>query len=234
MKDVKSDTFYLFLHIPKTAGTTLRHIIDDQYGQENVLTYYNQNSNHLLDNLEALLMVKPHYKALIGHYYFGVHAKFRFPATYITFLRHPVARTISQYKEWLRNRPERLLNQDGSTQSLIESIKSCPDHYTDFQCNHIAPRNNESDLSIGEKALNNLTDYFSGVGLVEYFDESISLFSKKFGWVVKPYNKLNVKNTKVEISAELIEIILSINQNDLFLYESVKEQFLKEFEKYIK
>ena len=103
MKDVKSETFYLFLHIPKTAGTTLRHIIDDQYGQENVLTYYNQNSNHLLDNLEALLMVKPQYKALIGHYYFGVHAKFRFPATYITFLRHPVARTISQYKEWLRN-----------------------------------------------------------------------------------------------------------------------------------
>ena len=234
MDDFNSDPFYLFLHIPKTAGTTLRQIIDNQYGQENVLTYYNQNSHHLLDNLEALLIVKPQYKAIIGHYYFGFHSKFRFPATYITFLRHPVTRTISQYKEWLRNRPERLLNQDGSTQTLIENINSCPDDYTDFQCKHIAPGNNESEMSIGEQALHNLSNHFSGVGLVEYFDESISLFSEKFGWVLKPYNKLNVKNTEVDISAELIELILSINQNDLFLYENVKKQLLMEFEKQVK
>ena len=193
MADFNSDSFYLFLHIPKTAGTALRQIIDNQYGQENVLTYYTQNSQHLLVNLEALLIVKPQYKAIIGHYYFGLHTKNGFPATYITFLHHPIARTIFQYKEWVINRPERLLNQDGSTQTLIENINSCPDDYTDFQFKNIAPGNDESEMSIEEKALHNLSNHFSGVGLVEYFDESISLFSEKFGWVLTPYNKLNVK-----------------------------------------
>ena len=34
------DPFYLFMHIPKTAGTRLS-IVDEQYGFQNVLTYYN-------------------------------------------------------------------------------------------------------------------------------------------------------------------------------------------------
>ena len=34
--------FYIFVHIPKTAGTTLRGIVDAQFGRKKVITYYNQ------------------------------------------------------------------------------------------------------------------------------------------------------------------------------------------------
>ena len=142
---------------------------------------------------------------------------------------------MSSYKEWLKNRPERLVNKDGSTQTLIESINTNPDSYKDFQCQHLAPLSIDADvaeeISIGEKALRNISSHFSGIGLVEYFDESINLLSKKFGWTPTQYDKLNVKNIDVEISSELNELILSINKNDLFLYEKIKTQLLADFKK---
>ena len=70
------DPFYLFMHIPKTAGTTFRSIVDEQYGVRNVLTYYNQNSRQLLDNLEATLQIGAfNYRALIGHFQYVAEKK---------------------------------------------------------------------------------------------------------------------------------------------------------------
>ena len=64
-----NDPFLFFLHIPKNAGTTLRSILDAQYGRRAVLTYYNQPSRQLLDNLRYMLMDQRNkYRALIGHY----------------------------------------------------------------------------------------------------------------------------------------------------------------------
>ena len=95
--------FYLLIHIPKAAGTTLRSIVDCQFGRDNVLTYYNQPNRHLLDNLDAVLTVgDKDYKALIGLYCFGVHDNLSHPARYVTFLRDPVSRAVSSYYENLK------------------------------------------------------------------------------------------------------------------------------------
>jgi len=228
MQNIEPKPFQLFLHIHKTAGTTLRQIIDSQYGQQNVLTFYNQNSNHLIDNLDSLLIVNPRYKALIGHFNFGVHNKISFPTTYTTFLRHPVARTISHYKEWLVNHPNWLLDENGNTQSLIENIHSNPENYSDYQCKMLTQSNGVANniKSLGQMALDNLLTYFSGIGLVEYFEESIILLSKNLGWKPINYKALNVKNIDMEITPELIELVLSINKQDMFLYEEMEKRLI--------
>mgnify|MGYP006088945575 CR=1 FL=1 len=231
MQNIESKPFQLFLHIHKTAGTTLRKIVDFQYGHQNVLTFYNQNSNHLIDNLDSLLIVNPRYKALIGHFNFGVHKKISFPTTYTTFLRHPVARTISHYKEWLVNHPDWLLDENGNTQNLIQNIHSNPENYSDFQCKMLTQSNSGANniKSLGQMALDNLSTYFSGIGLVEYFDESITLLSKKLGWKPSNYSALNVKNIDLEITAELTDLILSINTQDLFMYETIEKKLINDF-----
>ncbi|HIF61201.1 MAG TPA: hypothetical protein EYQ26_17235 [Rhodospirillales bacterium] len=231
MKENNLSPFYFFLHIPKTAGTTLRQIVDEQYGYKNVLTYYNQNSEQLLDNLESLLIVNPSYRALIGHFHFGLHQRFSFPSTYITFLRHPIARTISHYKEWVINHPERLQDRNGNIQTLLESIKTNPENYSDYQCKMLVSKTlrKKSNYPISERALENLSEKFSGIGLVEYFDKSITLLSSKFGWKPVKYDKRNVKNINVHITPELIEHIMSINKHDLIMYENIKEKLLIEF-----
>jgi hypothetical protein len=228
MKGSTLEPFYLFLHIPKTAGTTFRQIVDKQYGFKNVLTYYNQNSEQLLDNLEQLLIVKPNYKALMGHFHYGLHKRISFPTTYITFIRHPIARTISQYKEWAINHPERLIDARGKVQSISENIETNLEYYSDFQCKMLVERNSvdSSNQSISEAAIENLSEKFSGVGLVEYFDESISRFSQKFDWKLMKYDKLNIKNMNVDVTPRLTEQIMSINQHDVLLYENVQRKLL--------
>jgi hypothetical protein len=62
--------FDLFLHIPTTARTTLRHTISQLCGDENVLTNYNQPSAQLLENFESHLITHPNGRALISHFKF--------------------------------------------------------------------------------------------------------------------------------------------------------------------
>jgi hypothetical protein len=64
----------------------------------------------------------------------------------------------------------------------------------------------KSNYPISERALENLSEKFSGIGLVEYFDKSITLLSSKFGWKPVKYDK-----------------------HDLIMYENIKEKLLIEF-----
>jgi hypothetical protein len=52
MGDNINHPFHLFLHIPTTARTTLRHIIGQLCGDEKDLTNSNQPSAQLLENFE--------------------------------------------------------------------------------------------------------------------------------------------------------------------------------------
>ncbi|NQV55355.1 MAG: sulfotransferase family 2 domain-containing protein [Rhodospirillales bacterium] len=233
--DVSAPTdepFYLFLHIHKTAGTTLRYIVDQQFGPENVITYCNQPSIQLLENLDAMLTTHPNYRAVIGHFKYGLHKKVSGPTRYITFLRHPVARTISQYKESLINQRERLEGSDGKIMSLAESVAANPEYYSDYQANYLVGDDFQPSPvnTLSGAALDNLGDNFAAVGLVEYFDQSVALMSAKLGWEPAEYPIGNVKNIEVEVTAETIEQIISINKSDLAIYEVMKSKLLCEFE----
>jgi hypothetical protein len=117
------EPFWLFMHIPKAAGTTLRSIVDAQYGADAVLTYYNQRNRQLLDNLPYVLMdERRSYRALIGHFSFGVHEGLPRLARYVTFLRDPVTRAVSAYFENIKTHPRRLTRPDGKLMSLREAL----------------------------------------------------------------------------------------------------------------
>lgn len=64
--------------------------------------------------------------AIIGHFRFGLHKRLNRPSTYITSLCHPVARTISQYKEFSVNHPHHLQDSDGNILSLTDSVRKKP------------------------------------------------------------------------------------------------------------
>ncbi len=232
MIDREQVPFYLFMHIPKTAGTSLRSIVDNNLGPKNVLTYYNQNSRQLLDNLDAHLTVHPDFRAIIGHFKFGLHQIVDRSTTYITFLRHPVARTISQYKEHYVNQRHLLQDTDGNILSLADSVRNNPNLYANYQTEFLI---DDEDLDLADEAtaelaLKNLETHFSVVGLVEYFEQSISLMGSKLHWQVDEIQRLNVKDIEVEVSPELIDEIEAINSSDLIIYEAVKSKLLEEFE----
>lgn len=221
-----NDPFLFFLHIPKNAGTTLRSILDAQYGRRAVLTYYNQPSRQLLDNLRYMLMDQRNkYRALVGHFSFGVHENLGAPHVYITLMRDPVQRAISGYYENLKTDPGRLTNQDGTVRSLGEDVRHRPEAYANQQLKMLAGLADETfvqehDL---ETARSNLALHFATVGTIERFDESVLLMSKRLKWKPCLYGRLNPGRAVREIEDATIDALRELNALECQLYREVSD-----------
>jgi len=117
MKQKNKKKLYIFLHIPKCAGTTFNFHLKYNFKKHQTLYlfinhgFYNlktkkyeylQNINHLKKYLKSLTQEqKQKIKVIYGHtIYYGIH-KF-FPnqkPVYIIFVRDPFSRRISQYNQ---------------------------------------------------------------------------------------------------------------------------------------
>lgn len=226
--------FYLFIHVPKNAGTTLRSIVDFHHGIKNTITFYNQNSNQLLDNLDAMLTVGLHdYQALIGHFKYGVHEGLSCDYRYVTFLRDPVARAISSYYERRKTETSHFTKPDGSLLTLAESLLLHRNSYDNQQLRFLVGKAEDEPLSMGdvEFAIDILEKDFLFTGLVELFDQSILLLSKHIGWKPCSYRSLN-QGSAHDIDAADIETIAGLNEFDQILVEHVAEKIAAETLKY--
>jgi len=92
---------YIFLHLPKTGGTTLSHHLEQNLKKEEILS-----TSQLRYNLIPLEIKKDKIKAILGHAtYYGIHNLFpnRVPR-YIVFLRDPAERFVSSYNFEMRTK----------------------------------------------------------------------------------------------------------------------------------
>lgn len=89
-----------FLHIPKSAGTSVRQLFSSVY-QNNLIEVYRDVDESYR---KALVAQCNNQSVLFGHFCFSLHELLgdKQPR-YITLLRHPVDRVISWYKHQLRD-----------------------------------------------------------------------------------------------------------------------------------
>jgi hypothetical protein len=93
-----SEGSVIFLHLPKTAGTTVNRLIEWEYRLSEMYSIdpvlFEWSAAHLRKlpswRLRKIRMFK-------GHMTFGLHEVLPQPATYITVLRDPVDRVISAF-----------------------------------------------------------------------------------------------------------------------------------------
>ena len=223
--------FLLFIHIPKAAGTTLRSIVDCQYGADNVLTYYNQLSRQMLDNLDYHLRASDRdYRGLIGHFKYGVHEILSRQARYVSFLRDPVALAVSSYFEKLNmNRPH-FTKPDGSLFSLDETLDREGWNYANQQVKYLTGMADNAEVNEEDLAtcLNNITTDFAFVGTVEKFNPSILLLSRALGWKPCLYNRLNPGGLRSDILPSTLTRIASLNLLDRKLHDLVEDRLAKQ------
>src|SRR4029077_12394403 len=93
----------IFLHIPKTAGTTLNRIIEWQYSPLSIFTIDPYGIRATSERLKTFSEQRRRRLRMVrGHIFYGIHEFLPQGATYITMLRDPVARTLSTYYFILR------------------------------------------------------------------------------------------------------------------------------------
>lgn len=219
----------LFLHIPRTAGSTLLRLLDRQYGSDAVLEVYDARTADEVADLQAERSGPT--RVIAGHFYFGLHRGLSAPCRYITFLRDPVERVVSHYR-FVRGQPEHYLHAAAAAMTLPEYVESC---------GAMEPNNDQTRLLAGEAMLpsdgtsseamlpvakQNLESH-AAVGLTEAFDASVMLMGRLFGWSRPFYVRENRsgRGSGDGASAEVRELIRAYNALDVQLYRHACDLF---------
>jgi hypothetical protein len=223
---MSTDRGVIFIHIPKTAGSTLRPIMDRHYPRHVI-----RKLDFLPGDLDAFLnlpeQTRSQIRLLQGHFPFGLHENLAVPVDYLTILRDPIDRIISMYY-WIHGNQEHVLNKLVRSMSLKDFADSGFDITTNHQTSLISglianPENNALEI-----ARNHLESEIIAFGLNERFDESLLLFKKRLGWTHVFYSRRNVTRSRPgrsEVPASVLEIIQRHNSLDLDLYEFARQKF---------
>jgi Galactose-3-O-sulfotransferase len=227
--DKNKDSLLIFLHIVKAGGTTLRWAMEDQYPFFRTLRCYDSQGCTLDTLMSISKKKKEQYQFFSTHYGFGTHELFPQTATYLTMLREPVARSISQYYSFIYQRPE--VEKDLGMYCLEDYVeKMAETRHDNVQVRFVANARDDDIVTAEhlETAKKNIADKFSGIGLMERFEESLALYSKIYGWRNITYIRRNTTKAKpidIQLDQQHLETIREYNKLDEELYEFSAELF---------
>lgn len=214
-----------FVHIHKAAGTTLTHILRLNFFlthfDANILFQKDSKGVFQADEMKKIIKINPFVRCISGHDIKPFSdLSIKFPKIrYITLLRDPIKRSISNYQY--------NVEKHGSKLSFDEYLSK---HWSkNDQTRWIA---GSDDISLAKQIISNK---FFLVGLVEQFDGFLILLKKK----LEPmkfkigYKQQNVANKHSAIRKyiyrnynEYEKKIINHNLLDIKLYHYVKNEIL--------
>lgn len=221
----RRDDCLVFMHIPKTAGTTLVSSLMWNYPVSDSLRL-NLLGSPLSDLTAIPVERRSAMRLLYGHLPYGVHEYIPRPCSYVTIVREPVSRVISAYKYVLKTAHHRDHDEVvGEGIGLEEYIKSFwPDERISRQtrqlCNKYDGPLDEHDL---ERAKDNL-ERFLVVGLTERFEETFVLLRRTLRLRLPFYVTRNV-SPSLPVPAGVRDRIAELERFDIELYDYARELF---------
>lgn len=216
----------IFVHIPKTAGTTFKNLLipELKLKQDEVIVVeshgWNNHSDRKFINerpgLPGVIPLKPNptAKLVTGHFKADKFKPIYPDGTYITWLRDPVERLISSYYYYLLLDPSRYGN-----------IAKVHRKYDSVSLEYFATRSYSSNIMSDQ--LNIPLDNFKFIGISEHFNKEIARYDSIMGTNMsgfKTYNNHNVNPTKTnyqekyKIPSDLRQKLIELNREDYELY----------------
>jgi hypothetical protein len=236
----------VLLHIPKTAGMTLATILHAHYGggfvggvggdrrvpphkrAPNVFSRF----EHVDAGLRAA--AKESTRVVAAHITFGLQDRLPADARWITVLREPVERTLSQYYFFVRPPGKRTAAGAGFVPPWLPppspglTLEECltgrgyiPDNLqTRMLCGLVSPYDPLPSHAL-EEAKRNLRDRFEFVGTTERFEEFLALLNLEFGWPTIAYKRSNAnpnRPRKDDLPADVRRLVEERNALDSELH----------------
>jgi hypothetical protein len=218
----------IFVHIPKTAGSTLNSIIVREYSPLQLAAVDGRFWRWAFHRMTQWTPQRLNRSDVFtGHMPYGLHQLMVREATYMTVLRDPVERIISEYFYRIGRGSHPLVDRELRGLSLSQYVEKLP--YNNVQTKLLAGGSPGYDYTAGEcspamleTAKRNLAQKFSLVGLTERFDETLALCKIIFGWNVKRYAIQRMtpgKPRQKAIPPDLRNLIAERNCYDVELYK---------------
>jgi len=223
---------FFFLHIPKTAGTSLLEAFKKVLGRDSVM-----HVNYAQDNISLpKIQYINHYPLVAGHMTIEQYKK-NFRDRYcIVFLRNPVDRFISQFYFYKHNIdwPSDHFVEDAKEMDLASYIEKYKGkHILNFWNLQTFFLNGFIDNRLTEKeyldiAKNNLSKV-NFIGISEYFADSLDLLCYDCSWPpvqeIPHANASSKRPLLKDIESGIFEQIKEMSYLDIELYEYGLELF---------
>jgi sulfotransferase famil protein len=219
--------FFIFYHIPKTAGQSICSLLKHQFAKEITCPdeYYYQVEERSIEDLRK-------FKYFRGHFFYNSNLLELKKSKKIVFLREPIHRVLSEqrfYEAHLPLGPNALLVLK-KTHFLPEGLPI--NTVSNQQCLFLSSLD-RNDPSITSEmhlasAKKNLSKEFFFIGITEYLEESIHALYKLMGWQIpETIPRLNTTDRikLKDIDTQVIEGIKQRNSHDIELYEFAKDLF---------
>ena len=190
---------YVFLHLPKTAGTTLKYHFINYIPSENLLfLYFAYPPLKNADSVQSLLKwmsdeQKDKIKIIYGHdAYYGIHKFFKRKVRYVTFFRDPFDIIYSVYNSRLYlyrvNRQKHISPEfysGGGSFLEFEDFLEGNGTYHNFMFRYLLTRFGKAYPEITDKwvdeEIEKMLRSLYYIGFTDTFDKDIKFISKIFG-----------------------------------------------------
>jgi hypothetical protein len=224
---------FMFLHIPKTAGTSFRLAIEGHYSAKEFFPNKseikaNKGQYPSIDTLRNFEIERiREIKFLAGHYTKSSSKKIPFNYTYITFFRDPVERVISNLIHFKAN-DKRCVNMN-----LYEIYEDRKNVISDLQIKYILDdlRQYQKLKALSKEEFSNQIEKelqkIDFIGIKEKLDESIDFFNKCYGFKIEHLKNQNPKKIDLEPSPVLLKKIKQVTEYENLLYEAAISIFEK-------
>ena len=193
------------IHIPKCAGTSFRHVLQQAYGQRLYLNYGGIFSREQ----SRPGLIPPATECVHGHFLADALDDLVENATYLTWLRHPVERVVSNYFHFLRNPDLR----DTCCRALYENNLSLREFA------ELDWMRNEATRYLSSTSLADM----EFIGVAERFGESMKICAEQFGWAhLREMPRENTNPDRAmpsyDLSDQDFNYILALNGADFASY----------------
>lgn len=209
---------WLVLHIPKTAGTSLRWALDKYFGKSDVIRDYGPGAPATSDIVREYLysgnvstgpadlvsrVSNDSKKILIGHFHLGKYSGFIEPEKTIAFVRDPLVRICSEYLH-----KKEYGNYTGTFSEFIQIPG-----YQNVQLGYL---DNSSKGTF--------------IGITEQYSDSLLHINQMTGWNLTNLKK-NVRQLgggqkfAENLSVHELDLFYRMNATDMEMYKSATRQF---------
>lgn len=216
-----------FVHIPKTAGTSFRFMMNDLFQEEEIFPNKSEIKAHKnyppLNHLKQLPLARLEQLKLVnGHYTASTYLTLPMHLQLLVFFRDPEKRVLSHIRHFQKQHPSRSLEEvfeRDKARFTNTQIRIVADHL--IQHHGLLKKPKDEFQRLLSPVIKNL----AFIGITDRFDESINLLRTQFNLPLPDSIKKNKTTSQEAPSDTLMKAIEKSVEKELWLYEIVTEEF---------